>query len=115
MSKSLYYKTFLSEFRRLSGPWEGIRQATRHARGIRDAGSGIRCFPRHFWSRIPDPGSRLQDVSRKIFVANDVGEHPIDVSLVNHHGLLPQIGRLEREFVEQALHHRMQAAGADVL
>ncbi len=51
---------------------------------------------------------------RSSFV-DDVRQHPVHVGLVDDDGGVAQLGRLERQLVEQALHHGVQPAGADVL
>ena len=56
-------------------------------------------------SPIPDPWS-LQNVPRQVLVADDVGEHAVDVGLVDDHGFLAHIRRLEGELVEQPVRSR---------
>src|SRR5881628_1390861 len=67
------------------------------------------------FSSGPRERSSSQDVSGEIFVLHDVGEHAFDVSLVNGNRFHAEVRPFERNLVEQPLHDRVQAPGADVL
>src|SRR6266850_4652768 len=56
-----------------------------------------------------------QDVSRQVLVAGDVTEPGADVGGVDGQLLARQIRRVERDLLEELLHHRVQTPGADVL
>src|SRR5882672_3900955 len=56
-----------------------------------------------------------QDVPRQVLVAGDVGEPLLHVLGVDDLLLAGHVGRVERDLLEQLLHDRVQAPGADVL
>jgi len=56
-----------------------------------------------------------QNVPRQVLVLDDFRQHFRHVRVVDRDGLLEEIGSLERDLVEQLLHHRVQSARADVL
>src|SRR5467141_3924278 len=56
----------------------------------------------------------LQDVAAQILVLDDVRELFGDVGGVNLHVFLLEVGRFERDFVENFFEDGVQAAGADV-
>src|SRR2546423_6364891 len=67
-------------------------------------------------SRGPRSGYRgLKDVPREVLVARDVAQHAVDIRAVDRDVLLPHFRRVERNLIQQLLHHRVQAARADVL
>src|SRR5215831_15469444 len=55
-----------------------------------------------------------QNVTGQILVLDDVGQHFCHVGLVDRDVLVGKIRAFERNLVEQLLHHRVQAARADV-
>src|SRR5215510_2962710 len=57
----------------------------------------------------------LQDVSTKVFILHDVGQHIAHVSCVNNLALLFQVGAFEGNLVEDFLQDRVQSARAYVL
>src|SRR4029078_13277778 len=57
----------------------------------------------------------LQDVAGKVLVAGNVLQPRVDVGGVDLDRLAGVARRLERDVVEQALHHRVQTPRADVL
>src|SRR5262249_58621197 len=57
----------------------------------------------------------LKDVPRQVLIAGDVAQALAHVGRVDGQLLARQIGRVERDLLEELLHHRVQAPGADVL
>ncbi len=59
-------------------------------------------------------GRSLEDIPREVFVDGEFAELRVDVGGVDGQ-CLTEVGTLERGVLEESLHHRVQAAGADVL
>src|SRR5262245_30615178 len=57
----------------------------------------------------------LQDEPRQIRVLGEIADVLVHVGGVDRNGLAGAVGGGERDLVEHALHHRLQAARADVL
>src|SRR4029453_19420297 len=55
-----------------------------------------------------------QDVTGEILVLDDVVQHAPDVCIVDRDGRAGEFRSLERDLVEQLLHHGVQPAGANV-
>src|SRR5256885_1445606 len=71
--------------------------------------------------RIPAPFlvsifrfQELQDVAAQILVLDDVRELPGDVGSINLDVLLLEVGRFERDFVQNLFEDGVEAAGADI-
>src|SRR6185437_11160562 len=60
------------------------------------------------------PTRRLEDKARQILVLCQPVDTLVNIGCVDHDGFAGAIGGGEADFVHDALHHRMQAAGADV-
>src|SRR5215210_3673880 len=58
---------------------------------------------------------RSKNVPGQVFILHDLGEHRVHVGRVDRDVLVGQVRAFERNLVEQLLHHRVKAAGADVL
>src|SRR5687767_8731331 len=57
----------------------------------------------------------LQYVPAEILILHDIGELLPHVRCIDTDGLLPHVGRFERDLLQQLLHDRMQPPRADVL
>src|SRR5262245_8234111 len=82
----------------------------------RQGGSGEPISPRRLVASSPcRPVAILQNVSTKVFILHNVGQHLAHVSCVNNLALLFQVGAFKGNLVEDFLQDRVQSARAYVL
>src|SRR5438046_9932269 len=99
-------------------PQAGRRRTSRRAMRIDHWSLTIDHFPPEFvigrWSIVNRHFQRnSQDVPAEVLVLHDFGEHFLNVACANSDRLLLELGAFKGDVVEEFLHDRMQAAGAE--